>query len=136
MDVGAGGTAVVVGNGTGGVGWGSVAGGGSDPPFPAPVVDLVPITGAYRAVKACSRASGCNHRVTAATRSEGPPDSSDDSGIAPPGMTGTRSHQPITPILVNVRHSGCDPTNTNTPATKAATHAKNEMFSHRSRFHR
>ena len=46
VDVGAGGTAVVVGNGTGGVGRGSVAGGGSDPPFPAPVVDLVPITGA------------------------------------------------------------------------------------------
>jgi hypothetical protein len=46
VDVGAGGPAVVVANGTGGVGRGSVAGGGSDPPFPAPVVDLVPITGA------------------------------------------------------------------------------------------
>jgi hypothetical protein len=61
VGVGAGGKAVVVGNGTGGVGWGSVAGGGSDPSFPAPVVDFVPITGAYKLVKACSRASGCNH---------------------------------------------------------------------------
>jgi hypothetical protein len=61
VDVGAGGTAVVVGNGTGGVGQGSVAGGGSDPSFPAPVVGIVAITGAYRLVKACGRASPCNH---------------------------------------------------------------------------
>jgi hypothetical protein len=47
VDVDAGGTTVVVvGDGTGGVGRGFVAGGGSEPPFPAPVVDIVPITGA------------------------------------------------------------------------------------------
>jgi hypothetical protein len=136
VDVGAGGKAVVVGDGTGGVGRGSVAGGTSDPSFPAPIVGFVPITGAYRAVKACSRASGCNHRVTAATRSEGPADSSGDSGTALPGMTPTRSHQPITPFPADVRHSGCDATNTNRPATRAATYAKYKTFSHRSRSHR
>jgi hypothetical protein len=137
VSVGAGGTAVVVGNGTGGVGWGSVAGGGSDPPFPAPVVGVAPITGAYRAVKACSRASGCNHRVTAATRSEGPADSSGDSGMALRDMTPTRSHQPIPPFPTNVRTASCgDARNTNRTATKAATHAKNKTFSHRSRSHR
>jgi hypothetical protein len=65
VGVGAGGKAVVVGDGTGGVGWGSVAGGASDPSFPAPDVGSVPITGAtivsYRPVKACGGASGCNH---------------------------------------------------------------------------
>jgi hypothetical protein len=118
------------------VGRGSVAGGTSDPSFPAPIVGFVPITGAYRAVKACSRASGCNHRVTAATRSEGPTDSSGDSGMALPGMTPTRSHQPITPFPAAVRHSGCDATNTNRPATTAATYAKYKTFIHRSRSHR
>jgi hypothetical protein len=136
VDVGAGGTAVAVGDGTGGVGRGSVAGGGSDPPFPAPVVGVVPITGAYRAVKACSRASGCNHRVTAATRSEGPADSSGDSGMALRDMTPTRSHQPITPFPTNVRTASCgDARNTNRVATPAATIAKNKTFSHRSRSH-
>jgi hypothetical protein len=137
VGVGGGGKAVVVGDGTGGVGWGSVAGGASDPSFPAPVVGSVPTTGAYRAVKACSRASGCNQRVTAATRSEGPADSSGDSGMAPPGMTGTRSHQPIPPFPTNVRTASCgDFINTNRTATPAATIAKNKTFSQRSRSHR
>jgi hypothetical protein len=65
VGAGAGEMAVVVGNGTGGVGWGSVAGGVSDPSFPTPVVGSVPVTGAanvsYRPVKVCERASGCNH---------------------------------------------------------------------------
>jgi hypothetical protein len=64
VGVGAGGKAVVVGDGTGGVGWGTVAGGASDPWFPGSVLGSVPITGArnvsYRPVKACG-ASGCNH---------------------------------------------------------------------------
>jgi hypothetical protein len=48
VDVGAGGKAVAGGDGTGGVGRGSVAGGGSDPSFPAPVVGVVPITNRQR----------------------------------------------------------------------------------------
>jgi hypothetical protein len=65
VGVGPGGMASVVGDGTGGVGWGSVAGGASDLSFPTPVVGSVPVTGptnvSYRPATVCERASGCNN---------------------------------------------------------------------------